>query len=84
MATTPTPISREEFEAGEEFQLLDPLDGTFRLANDPILKRHIKKGNKGLYCMIYTVENDGFRFIQYVFGHQFIEKVYFKDCFVLK
>jgi len=80
----PRPITCEEFKAGEEFQLADPLDGTFKYESAGTLGSYINKANKGFYCAIYTIEKDGFRFIEICFNHKFIHKVYFKDCFILK
>ena len=87
MATTPTtprPITCEEFKAGKEFQLLDPLDGTFRYESAGTLGAFINKANRGFYCAIYTIEKDGFRFLEIKFNHKFIHKVEFKDCFIVE
>jgi len=80
---TPQSITREEFEAGVSFYFMQELSLYSNFDTFSLHKNHDhiidKRGN--YYCSILYYDNEGFRFIHYVFGRKNEFKIYFRQCF---
>lgn len=79
---TPQPLTKEEFEAGVEFYYspsLQPYDymDSYKKRPDGFIEN--KKGMPTCYALY--IDNDGFKFIHYVFGHQITANILFSQCF---